>query len=95
MVTYDEIMTTLEEQHVATLVRNCLPGSVAEAKEAIKKHPSLELEVVKTKDAGVCIAIRPKDFESKADDVTPIGVRLKGHTAVAGFFKKNRSKNGK
>jgi len=95
MVTYDEIMTTLEEQHAATFVRNCLPGSIVEAKEAIKKHPSLDLEVIKTKDAGICMAIRPKDFESRAEDAAPIGIRLKGHTAVAAFFRKNRRKNGK
>ena len=93
MVTFDEIMKTLEEQHAATIVKNCLPTSVLEAKLAIKKHPSLELEIHETSDAGTCMTIRPKNHSSTTDDVMPKIVRLKGHTAVSSFF--GRRKDGK
>ena len=83
-VTFEEIMETVAREQVGVIVRNCAPKSVEEAKEAAKKHPELTLKIYKTKEYGTCIAIKPCDFKSDADEIVPIFV--KGHEAVRQIF---------
>lgn len=77
-------METLTREQAGVIVRNCAPKSVEEAKEAAKKHPELTLKVYKTKESGTCIAIKPRNFKSNADEIVPIFV--KGHEAVHRIF---------
>ena len=83
-VTFEEIMGTIAREHAGVIVRNCAPKSVEEAKEAAKKHPELTLKIYKTKEYGTCIAVKPRDFKSDADEIVPIFVR--GHEAVRQIF---------
>lgn len=51
MVTFEDIMRTMEQEQMGVVVRNCTPLSVAEARHASKNHPELELTIVQTKVA--------------------------------------------
>ena len=83
-VTFEEITEAITREQAGVIVRNCAPKSVEEAKEAAKKHPELTLKIYKTKEYGTCIAIKPRDFKSDADEIVPIFVR--GHEAVRQIF---------
>lgn len=88
MISFEEIMTTCEEQQVGTFVRRCLPSSVEEAKQAIKNHPGLELEIMQVKNYGVCIAISPKSFKSIPGDIEAI--HAKGYESIKRIFRRKK-----
>lgn len=88
MISFEEIMTVCEEKQIGTFVRRCAESSVEEAREAIKNHPSLELEVMPVKDYGVCIAIKPKNFETTPDDIEVI--HAKGYESLKKIFKRSK-----
>lgn len=88
MVTFDEIMSTVEREQMAVLIRNCLDTSVKEAKQAAKNHPAIKIQIFKTADSGTCIAIKPRRFTSTGDEMEAIYV--KGHENVRRIFKKRK-----
>ena len=88
MISFDEIMTVCEERQIGTFVRRCAQSSIEEAREAIKNHPSLELETMKVKNYGVCIAINPKSFKSTPDDIEAI--HAKGYESLKKIFKRSK-----
>lgn len=85
MVTFEDIMRTMEQEQMGVVARNCTPLSVAEARHASKNHPELELTIVQTKDAGTCVAIAPRGFH--ADEA----IKVAGHKKVARIFKRKKS----
>lgn len=88
MISFEEIMTACEEKQIGTFVRRCNQSSVEEAREAIKNHPSLELEIMQVKNYGVCIAINPKSFKTTPDDIEAIHV--KGYKSLRKIFKRKK-----
>jgi hypothetical protein len=79
-------METAAREQMGVIVRHCAPKSVEEAKEAAKKHPELTLKIYTTAADGTCIAIKPRDFKSDADEIVPIFA--KGHEAVRRIFRR-------
>lgn len=88
MITFEEIMSTCEEKQVGTFVRRCAKSSVEEAKEAIKNHPGLEMDILQVKNYGVCIAIKPKSFKTAAGDIEM--VRAKGYESLKRIFRSQK-----
>jgi hypothetical protein len=88
MISFEDIMTVCEEKQIGTFVRRCAESSVEEAKEAIKNHPGLELEVMQVKNYGVCIAIKPKGFKTTPGDVAAIHV--KGYKSLKKIFRRSK-----
>lgn len=88
MITFEEIMTTCEEMQVGTFVRSCAESSVEEAKEAIKNHPGLEMEIIQVKNYGVCIAIKPKGFETTASEI--VAIQAKGYESLKRIFRSRK-----
>jgi len=88
MISFEEIMTTCEEKQIGTCVRKCAQSSVEEAKEAIKNHPGLDLEIMQVKNYGIVIAIKPKDFKTTPGDIEAI--RVKGYKSLKKIFKGNK-----
>jgi hypothetical protein len=88
MISFEDIMTACEEKQIGTFVRRCAESSVEEAREAIKNHPSLELEIIQVKNYGVCIAIKPKNFETTPDDIEAI--HAKGYESLKKIFKRSK-----
>lgn len=87
-ITFDAIMQTAKKEQMGVIVRHCAPKSVQEAKEAIRSYPELTLKIYKTKEDGTCIAIKPRDFKSDADEIVPIVA--KGHEALRRIFKRQK-----
>lgn len=85
MVTFEDIMRTVEREQMGVVVRNCTPLSVAEARHASKNHPELELTITQTKDAGTCVAIAPRGFY--ADEA----IKVAGYEKVARIFKRKKA----
>jgi hypothetical protein len=88
MITFEEIMTTCEEKQIGTFVRRCTKGSVEEAREAIKNHPGLEMEIMQVKNYGVCIAIKPKSFKTTPGDIEAI--HAKGYESIKRIFRSRK-----
>ncbi len=88
MITFEEIMTTCEEQQVGTFVRSCAESSVEEAKEAIKNHPGLEMKIIQVKNYGVCIVIKPKGSETTASEIAAI--HAQGYESLKRIFRSRK-----
>lgn len=88
MISFEEIMTTCEEKQIGTFVRRCLASSVEEAKQAIKNHPGLELEIMQVKNYGACIAISPKSFKSTPGDIEAI--HAKEYESIKRIFRRKK-----
>lgn len=88
MISFEEIMTTCEEKQIGTFVRRCAKSSVEEAKEAIKNHPGLEMDILQVKNYGVCIAINPKSFKTTAGEIE--AVRVKGYESLKRIFRSRK-----
>ena len=88
MITFEEIMSTCEEKQMGTFVRRCNKSSVEEAKEAIKNHPGLEMDIMQVKNYGVCIAIKPKSFESIPGEIE--AVHAKGYESIKRIFRSRK-----
>lgn len=68
MLTFDkiaEIVRTGKVGTIGTVVRNCAPASIEEAKATAKKYPDVEILIKKTKHHGTCVAIAPKGYNAK------------------------------
>lgn len=81
MVTFDELIDAARHDEVGIIVKNCAPSSVKEAEEAIKNYPDMEIKVTKTKDAGTCVAICPKNYHPDE------AVKAAG---LAGLFRRHK-----
>lgn len=88
MITFEEIMSTCEEKQIGTFVRRCNKSSVEEAREAIKNHPGLEMDIMQVKNYGVCIAIKPKGFETTASEIE--AVHAKGYESIKQIFRSRK-----
>lgn len=86
MITFDEIMSTVEREKMGVVVRHCRPESIQEAKAALKNHPGLKLIIKKTKDAGTCVAIAPQGFHAEE------AIDASGHASLLRkLFKKDKT----
>lgn len=64
-LTFDTIAEAARKGMVGTVVRNCAPASIEEAKATAKKYPDVQVLIKKTKHHGTCIAIAPKGYNAK------------------------------
>lgn len=65
MLTFDTIAKAARKGLAGTVVRNCAPASIEEAKATAKKYPDVEILIKKTKHQGTCIAIAPKGYNAE------------------------------
>lgn len=63
-LTFDTIAEAARKGIAGTVVRNCAPASIEEAKATAKKYPDVEILIKKTKHHGTCIAIAPKGYST-------------------------------
>ena len=90
MITFEQIMQTVEQTDIGTIVKNCGPASIAEARKAAKNHPELDVRVSMVSSITAHIAITPKEW--KNDNAPIVGHILKGSRAVHNYFKKGKNK---
>ena len=65
MLSFDTIAEAAQKGLAGTVVRNCAPASIEEAKATAKKYPDVQVLIKKTKHHGTCIAIAPKGYNAK------------------------------
>lgn len=64
-LSFDTIAEAARKGIAGTVVRNCAPASIEEAKATAKKYPDVQILIKKTKHHGTCIAIAPKGYDAK------------------------------
>lgn len=65
MLSFDTIAEAARKGIAGTVIRDCAPASIEEAKSTAKKYPDVQILIKKTKHHGTCIAIAPKGCNVK------------------------------
>lgn len=81
-------MQTVERTKIGTIVRNCGPVSIAEARNAAKNHPDLDVRVSMISSITADVAITPKAWRNNNAPI--VRYTLKGKRAVHNYFKKGK-----
>ena len=89
MITFEQMMQTVEQTDIGTMVRNCGPASIAEARNAAKNHPELDVQVSMISSITANVTIIPKAW--KNDNIPIVGHTIKGSRAVHNYFKKRKN----
>lgn len=89
MITFEQIMQTVEQTGTGTMVRHCGGASIAEAKAAIKNHPDCILSLYPDEGSSTkTVLVATKEWWKMNDPI--VGVELKGSKAVHNYFKKGK-----